>query len=112
MRPYLLLALPLLAGPLAAQGRPIAPAPSALFRSSTVPEAVADTVTPHTKMSTGEGALMGGLGGLLAGVALSKIVEATSPCSCEDPGLDRAVSYGLGGLLIGALIGGAMAAQE
>ena len=107
MRPHLLLALPLLAGPLAAQQRALTPAPSRLFLQPQAP--AADSATPHTKMSTLEGTVAGGIGGLLAGLVLAKVTEASNPCHCEDPGLNRAVSFGLVGLVAGAVIGGTLA---
>lgn len=109
MRPHLLLVLPLLAGPLAAQRSAIAPAPSALFGPSATATAPADSVTPHTGISTLEGSLMGALGGMLFGLGIAKVVESQNPCGCEDPGLDRAISYGLSGLLIGVIVGGVLA---
>ena len=111
MRSHILLALPLLAGPLAAQQRAIGPARSALFLPSTPPLAVADTGGAHYGMSAWEGALLGGLGGMLFGLGIAKVVESQNPCSCDDPGLDRAVSYGLTGLLVGAVVGGLLAKE-
>ena len=111
MRPHLLLALPLLAGPLAAQQRAIGPVPSALFALSNPTPTVADTGAGHYGMSAWEGALLGGLGGMLFGLGIAKVVESQNPCGCDDPGLDRAVSYGLTGLLVGAIVGGLLAKE-
>ena len=96
---------------LTAQGRAIAPAPSALF-ATPAPSSPVDTVPSHPRLSVLEGSVIGGIGGLLAGLALARVVEAKSPCACEDPGLDRAVSYGLSGLLFGAIIGGVMVGSD
>lgn len=104
----LLAALP---APLAAQVSPFRPSPSVLFQAAG-PLAVADTVKKYKGPTVVEGAVIGGLGGLLAGLMLSRIVEEQSPCACEDPGLDRAVTYGLSGLVIGAFVGGLLAAPE
>lgn len=66
MRSQILLALPLLAAPLAAQQRVIAPAASVLF-ATTPQAAVQDTIAVDDGMPQGEGAFLGFLGG--AGIA-------------------------------------------
>lgn len=111
MRTRRLLPLLLVAAPLGAQSAPLRPAPSPLFGSHPLP-AVAGDSAAYQGPSVAEGAVMGGLGGLLAGLVLSRIVEAQSSCHCEDPGLGRAVSYGLTGLVVGAVVGGAMAGSK
>jgi hypothetical protein len=111
MHRYLLIPLALLATPLAAQQRAIAPTRSPLFISAALPVAPTDSVTPHAGVSTLEGSLLGGLGGFLAGLGLAQVVEAKNPCNCDDPGLDRAITYSLSGLLIGAVLGGMMASR-
>lgn len=102
MRPYLVLVLPLLAAPVAAQQRAIGPAPSPLFAR---PAAVADTGTPHEGIPVVQARVIGGLSGLLIGIGLAEVVESHNPSSGDDGGLDRAVSYGLVGMLVGVIVG-------
>jgi hypothetical protein len=88
---------------------PPAPAPSPLFAPAAVP---ADTTPKYKGPSKIEGGLVGGLGGLLFGIGLATVIESKSPCGCEDPGLDRAVTYGLLGLVAGTVLGVALTGSD
>ena len=102
MRLHLVLAVPLLVGPLAAQQRAIGPAPSPLFAS---PVAVADSGTPHQGIPVWEARVIGGLAGLLIGFGAAGPFRSLGSADGEDGSLDRAVTFGLVGMVVGTVIG-------
>ena len=102
MRIHMLLALPLLAGPLAAQRGAIAPAPSRLFA---LPVVVAETGTPHQGIPKGEARVIGGIAGLLIGIGAAEAFRSLGPADGEDGGLDRGITFGLVGMVLGTLTG-------
>lgn len=102
MRLHLVLALSLLAAPLAAQQRPIAPSPSPLFAR---PMAVADSGVPHQGISVGAARVIGGLSGLLIGIAAAGPFRSLGPPDGEDGSLDRSITFGLVGMVVGTVIG-------
>ena len=102
MRFQMLFALPLLAGPLAAQQRVIAPAPSPLFARSVV---VADSGVPHQGIPVAEARVIGGLAGLLIGIAATGPFKSLGPADGEDGSLDRSITFGLVGMVVGTVIG-------
>ena len=102
MRLHTLLLLPLLAGPLAAQRRVIAPAPSPLFARAVV---VADSGVPHQGISVGAARAIGGLAGLLIGIGAAGPFRSLGPADGEDGSLDRSITFGLVGMVVGVVIG-------
>ncbi|HVX88652.1 MAG TPA: hypothetical protein VG940_06985, partial [Gemmatimonadales bacterium] len=119
MRLHILLAFTVLATPLAAQQRAIAPAASVLF-AAMPPEVAQDTVAVDDGMPQGQGAFLGILGGAGIGYLLATAMAGSDDgcttlaaggggCGGSDPAKTRlgmAVAGGFVGLFVGSSLAG------
>lgn len=116
MRRSILVALALLGcGPLAAQSRPVAPAPSILFVASD-PTVSTNLVAGPGGMTELQGALIGaGLGASIGALAVFALSDRVTCEDCTEPVEgNRLLAYAVGmgaGAIVGLIIGGSLADQ-